>query len=467
MKAIKPAILKLIPYLVIFTCSVSAQDFTLKNISQLKNLNSNNQESHAQASIHESNWKLTSNDVNRFINAEESIAIKNFPSTSIQVNNKNLPTTIVFKKYDVFAKNAKVYRVTSKGKSEIKRPNLIAYSSIVNGIAFVVNPETGETHGYFNKAGISLDIIGNIRTNLSIKMQQEHTQNTDVTKQCSTKMDDQPALSTIELGNNSIQAPHAPTGTINYQAVIAVDTDNEWMAGKGNNTTTAMNFITSLFINMNVYYERDFATRLLIGDTFLRTTSDPYPTESNISTYLSDFGEYWRLNQGAIDRDFALLLSGQNIPSNSFSGIAWVNLLCNDGFQQGAQTPGSFSVNRMGSGLSVGFVSQFVGHELGHNFGSPHTHCYNTPIDHCYNGEAGCYSGATSCPGGPGTKGTIMSYCHVSGANGAGCGISNENFHPTVISQISGRIAASSSPTCIAPFVDPAADTVFNNGFEN
>ncbi len=467
MKAIKPTILKLFPYLVILSCSVTAQDFTLKNISQQKNLGFPNQESSTQASIHESNWKLTPNDVNRFINAEESIVIKNFPSASILDENKKLPAAIVFKKYDVFAKNAKVYRVTPKGKREIKRPNLIAYSSIINGIAFVVNPETGETHGYFNKAGVSLDIIGNIRTSLSIKMQQEQTQNTNVTKQCSTKMDDQPEISTIELGNNAITAPHAPSGTINYQAVIAVDTDNEWMAGKGNNTTTAMNFITSLFVNMNVYYERDFATRLLIGDTFLRTTADPFPTEPNISTYLSDFGEYWRVNQGAIDRDFALILSGQNIASNSFSGIAWVNILCNDGFQQGSQTLGSFSVNRIGSGLSVGFVSQFVGHELGHNFGSPHTHCYTTPIDHCYNGEAGCYSGATSCPGGPGTKGTIMSYCHVSGTNGAGCGISNENFHQTVITQISGRIAASSSPTCIVPFVDPAANTIFANGFEN
>ncbi len=465
MKAIKPIILKILPCLVLLTCSVVAQDFTLKNISQQKNLNINNQESSIQTSIHESNWKLTPNDVNRFINAEKNIVINNFPSASILVSNKELPSTIVFKKYDVFAKNAKIYRVTSKGKTEIERPNLIAYSSVANGIALVVNPSNGETQGYYNKAGVSLDITGNIHTVLSIKRPQEHTQNSNVTKECSTTMDNQPALSSIELGNNSIQAPHAPTGTINYQAVIAVDTDNEWMSGKGNNTTTAMTFITTLFVNMNVYYERDFATRLLIGDTFLRTTADPFPTEPNISTYLSDFGEYWRLNQGVIDRDFALLLSGQNIASNSFSGIAWVNLLCNDGFQQGAQTPGSYSVNRMGSGLSVGFVSQFVGHELGHNFGSPHTHCYSTPLDHCYNGEAGCYSGATSCPAGG--KGTIMSYCHLGGTNGANCGISDEIFHPAVITQITGRIAANSSSTCLVPFVPPGADTIFNNGFEN
>ncbi len=467
MRIIKPTILKLFPYLVILSYTVTAQDFNLKNISLQKQLPLTPQKSSAQVNIHESNWKLTSNDINHFINAKQTITIKNFPSAAIELDNKTSPRTIIFKKYDVFAKNAKIYLVTSKGRKELQRPKLITYSSIANGLSLVVNPTNGEAHGYYNKAGVSLDIIGNIHTSLSIKQHQEHTQNTDVTKQCFTKMDNQPEISSINLGNNAIQAPHAPTGTINYQAVIAVDTDNEWMLGKSNNTTTAMTFITTLFTNMNVYYERDFATRLLIGDTFLRTTTDPFPTEPNISTYLSNFGEYWRVNQGAISRDFALLLSGQNINSNSFSGIAWVNILCNDGFQQGSQTPGSYSVNRMGSSLSVGFVSQFVGHELGHNFGSPHTHCYSTPIDHCYNGEAGCYSGPTSCPGGPGTKGTIMSYCHVGGASGANCGISNENFHPTVITQITGRIAASSSPTCIVPFAPPGADTIFDNGFEN
>src|SRR6185503_11658566 len=49
-------------------------------------------------------------------------------------------------------------------------------------------------------------------------------------------------------------------------------------------------------------------------------------------------------------------------------------------------------------------------HEVGHNMGTQHTHCYNPPLDHCYSGEQGCYVGPTSLPPG---GGTIMSYCHI------------------------------------------------------
>jgi hypothetical protein len=69
-----------------------------------------------------------------------------------------------------------------------------------------------------------------------------------------------------------------------------------------------------------------------------------------------------------------------------------------------------------------------VAHELGHNFGSHHTHCYSPPIDECYAGEGGCYVGETSCPGGG--PGTLMSYCHVKG-----CGKTHD-FHPRVISHL-------------------------------
>ena len=74
-----------------------------------------------------------------------------------------------------------------------------------------------------------------------------------------------------------------------------------------------------------------------------------------------------------------------------------------------------------------------VAHELGHNFGSDHTHCYGNlegnenPVDGCAVGSREarwrntCFSGTQSLPGvnsltggTPGAQnGTIMSYCHL------------------------------------------------------
>jgi hypothetical protein len=82
--------------------------------------------------------------------------------------------------------------------------------------------------------------------------------------------------------------------------------------------------------------------------------------------------------------------------------------------------------------------------------GSPHTHCYSPAVDRCYNGEGGCWAGAVECPAGG--KGTVMSYCHVGGSNGAGCGSSNSEFHPTVQSRLESRLSSEMVAGCILPY---------------
>jgi len=245
-----------------------------------------------------------------------------------------------------------------------------------------------------------------------------------------------------------------------HTATLAVDTDNEAMLKRfSDNTTTATTFIAQLLAAMNVMYERDLNVRLLQGTTFLRlsTTPDPYselPSGSSTTlAELNEFSTYWDTKHDSIPRALAMMLSGKLTSGNSFAGKAWINGVCSTSVGY------SFSHIFHNPAVSAAQNSKFVGHELGHNFGSVHTHCYNPPADTCANVEAasGCFSGTPSCPaastihGVLNVQGTVMSYCH----NLGGCS-SSEVFHQRTL-DIINPLLASRVGVCI--FVQGAGAT--------
>ena len=128
-------------------------------------------------------------------------------------------------------------------------------------------------------------------------------------------------------------------------ALVAVDTDNEFMSERfSNNTCAAANWIADLFATMNVMYERDLNVTLEEGTTILRTTTDPYSANDTPAdgTDLDEFGTYWQTHYGAMSRSFAMLLSGKSSSGNSASGIAWIDAYC-----QTQSQGGSYSVNQI------------------------------------------------------------------------------------------------------------------------
>lgn len=274
-----------------------------------------------------------------------------------------------------------------------------------------------------------------------------------------------------DVFSRQLQAvPRAAAGPT-YEAAIAVDTDNEFNHLKfGNDTTAATDWLADLFTTMNVMYERDLALRLLQGTTILRLDTDPSPTynddpwtqsgTSASSAHLSEFGSYWQSNLGHIERVMAMLLSGKSSSSFSSSGIAWV-----DGYCEQQNTGGGYSVTMVfKANISVTSDIRVIGHELGHNFGSPHTHCYVPPVDECSTFGSGCYNGSNglNCP--PSGKGTLMSYCHFS--NQANCGSNLLEFHPTVVSRLNGLILAH-TPACIQEIVAGFFEDDFESGTTN
>jgi hypothetical protein len=379
-----------------------------------------------------------------------------FPSIDHFVGTESVP--LDFRQVSLFADGARIVEVAGGTARERQRPARHYYlaGNRSAGIGLAVDPVSGAVSGVASKGGERLAITGDFVSGLQFE---EIAEADDGAFSCGNGEHDLSlGASVIESSPPALSASAAASGeVITYQAAVAVDTDTEWFAGFGNNSSLAMTWITDIFLAMNVLYERDVETRLLIGDVILRTGSDPYSPNPDTFAKLNEFGEYWMDNMDDVDRQFAAMFSGRNISQWGFSGMAWIDAYCENGRSWGSSVPGSYSYNAIGSAFPAAAAAHYVGHELGHNMGSPHTHCYSPSVDQCSSGEtyggSPCYSGPTACPADG--SGTVMSYCH----NLAGCD-SDTEFHPTVQARLENRLASELVAGCILPYteVNPTAE---------
>ena len=216
---------------------------------------------------------------------------------------------------------------------------------------------------------------------------------------------------------------------------IAVDCDYEYYSVKfGANLTAATAYLMTVLGTVNLIYERDLEVELTFPYVNLWTTSsDPYIVGTT-SGALSEVRSYWQTNNGAVDRALVHLVSGRPLGG----GIAWIEALC------GTPQPG-YAVSAIDAVYtyptnSTTWDVEVIAHELGHNFGSYHTHSCQwsaesyvpsgTTLDTCQASESGCVSASNRLPP---DKGTIMSYCHL--IAGVAGGIRLE-FHPICVSRM-------------------------------
>ncbi|HEX3128907.1 MAG TPA: M12 family metallo-peptidase [Thermoanaerobaculia bacterium] len=390
---------------------------------------------------------------------------------------------VVLRRRDVYAPGAKVIVVDGKGAREIPKSRLAFFSGVSETdsdlrVFAAVDPDTGSINGFSQTREAlhelhplsdvpSLKKAAGLRRHLVAPpevFRAERGESGDFA--CGQSgaplsfLEESERIQQLAADAAGTDSIFAAAITSLHTATLAVDTDNEFMQIKfADNTTNATNYIASLIASMSVIYERDALVRLLQGTTILRVSSQPDPyaqaTSGNASSAkLQEFSNVWNTTYASVPRAVAVMLSGKQ-PSGGASGIAWVNTLCSKYYGT------SFSqVYTTGTTPSSGDIL-VVAHEIGHNFGSPHTHCYSTPVDNCFNTESGCYAGTKSCPaaqtinGVTNVTGTLMSYCHLSGLSGC---TSKTVFHPRTISEkLAPAIEAATQGTsaCIFPYVNP------------
>jgi metallopeptidase family M12-like protein/fibronectin type III domain protein len=199
-----------------------------------------------------------------------------------------------------------------------------------------------------------------------------------------------------------------------YQATIAIDSDYEFSLLFGADPDVVTEYLTTVFSGVSELYFRQLGVSLVVSSISLYTTPDdpwnaPNPHSSATADVLCEFSSFWQSFRPVKNypRNGAMFFTGKR--SNEISGQAWVSSLCSYTAKPSACPYGGYGIVVSAKRSPVDVFT--TAHELGHVFGSHHTHCYDPPIDECHSGEGNCYDGPESTPV---DGGSVMSYCSPS-----------------------------------------------------
>ncbi|MEO8233954.1 MAG: M12 family metallo-peptidase [Flavobacterium sp.] len=261
---------------------------------------------------------------------------------------------------------------------------------------------------------------------------------------CATK--DVPSPSKNNLQTNKVLSAKCTS--------IYFEIENDIYVASGSSTTTTANWMTSVFNNVQTIFNNDGITTA-IKSLYIWTSPDPY-TGATSTDYLYQFNNIRPIFDGDLGQLIGI--------DGGLGGVAiTINGLCST--NNFSYSSVDYSYNNF---PTYSWTVQVITHELGHLFGSPHTHgCYwngnNTSIDGC--GQSRGYSEGT-CAEGPipsaAVKGTIMSYCHLV----SGVGISfNNGFGPQPTARI---LTAVGNSTCLSnDCINTCVNTITSSSITN
>jgi len=216
----------------------------------------------------------------------------------------------------------------------------------------------------------------------------------------------------------ALQVPKSPSArvtAVGQPIEIYFECDYRFYQDKGSNVANVVNYVLSFFNSVALLYANESIT-VQVSQIKVWTTPDPYTGLTATDNILDAFST--NMSTSSFVGDYAHFLSTRPLGG----GIAWLlNNPCNS--PKGNHTAVSAVNSTYSSFPTYSWTVEVVTHELGHNFGSNHTHWCGWPggpIDGCGpTANAGYQEGTCAVgPIPPPNGGTIMSYCHLLGSVG-------------------------------------------------
>jgi Metallo-peptidase family M12/S-layer homology domain len=343
--------------------------------------------------------------------AKDEVRIEGFPVTPGELG------TLVVRRFEVATADARVTVSGPHGETSQPFPSIAHFSGKIEGApdsSVYLSAQQDALVAYLRLQDGGLVYAGpaESKTDYVVRTADSPANEAPLSEPWSCGTEELPAALTA-LAEPSFPAPQEPLAGLK-QAAVRVETDYELFAKHGSAGTLAT-WVSTLYGAINVVYERDLDLHLALAEVHVWSGgagSDPY-VSTNTRTQLDEVGDWWHANRpmGSYPRAMVHFLSGKV----ASGGIAWLSVLCSGDFNSGGgHWGGAYGVTQVYGTYPLQTWDQFAtAHEMGHNAGSHHTHCYSPPIDHCYNQELYCYSGPQENPGAG--NGTIMSYCHLLG----------------------------------------------------
>lgn len=229
---------------------------------------------------------------------------------------------------------------------------------------------------------------------------------------------------------NPVSTPDNNDGIRSIDTVgIYFETDYQMYDDFGGNVNNLLSYVYGIFNQVATMYQNESIPIKISGIGYWRNP-DPYINDTDSYDILTKFGYN---TQDNFTGDLAHLLSTGH--GQVLGGIAWINVLCTPYNSQ--DYSGRFAFSNISNSYTpyptYSWTVMVITHEMGHNFGSYHTHACHWPngfgigpIDTCvvtgenssfFNGCVPIYP-QNGCV--KSRMGTVMSYCHFCINNGGG-----------------------------------------------